>query len=461
MILKESLIEKIIDAGLSGGADFAEVYAENTYTSEYTLMDSKPIEGIVGRLYGVGIRLFFGDEIIYTYSNDTTEKSLLALAKAAAIALPNKEMTSAKKLMAAHYENIHKYNKMPWDISVDTRIGYLYRADKSARAVSSDISQVQVAMLEKNKQVQIANSESLLTSETRNYCNLRVTSIAERAGTKETGTTRAGALATSEFFDGVNFEDKGKYASTQALKLLDADYAPAGEMPVVIDKGFGGVIFHEACGHGLETTSIAKGASVFCDKLGEKLADECVTAIDDGTISNEYGSLNIDDEGMPTQKTTLIEKGVLKSYIVDKMGAQQTGFERTGSGRRQDYRYAPASRMRNTFIAAGTSSLEEMIGDIDNGLYAKQMGGGSVMPGTGAYNFSVTEAYLIKNGQIDKQVKGPSLIGTGIETLGRISKVGSDLELSYGTCGSVSGMIPTTVGQPAIQVSKITVGGRA
>jgi TldD protein len=231
-------------------------------------------------------------------------------------------------------------------------------------------------------------------------------------------------------------------------------------MPVLLDNGFGGVIFHEACGHGLETTAVAKGASVFCEKLGQKIAHECVTAIDDGTLEGDYGSLEIDDEGEPTKRTVLIEKGVLKSYIVDKIGARKTGYAITGSGRRQDYRYAPTSRMRNTFIAAGDSSFEEMIRDIDYGLYAKRLGGGSVSPGTGSYNFSVQEAYLVRNGRIEGQVKGASLIGTGIETLGRIVKVGKNLKLAAGTCGSASGMIPVTVGQPALLVSKLTVGGR-
>ena len=221
------------------------------------------------------------------------------------------------------------------------------------------------------------------------------------------------------------------------------------------------MIFHEACGHGLETTAVSKNASVFCGKIGERIAETCVTAVDDGTIANTWGSLNIDDEGMQTKNTTLIENGILKSYLVDQMGAKQTGFEVTGSGRRQNYKFAPASRMRNTFIAAGKDKLEDMIFDIDHGIYAKKMGGGSVAPGTGEYNFGVQEGYLIKNGRIEKPIKGATLIGKGIETLGRITRVADNLTLETGMCGSVSGSIPTTVGQPAITVSKILVGGRA
>jgi TldD protein len=221
------------------------------------------------------------------------------------------------------------------------------------------------------------------------------------------------------------------------------------------------VIFHEACGHGLETTSVAKGASVFCGLLGQRVAAECVTAIDDGTLPNKWGSLDFDDEGRPTQRTVLIEKGVLKSYIVDHMGERLTGYARTGSGRRQSYKFAPASRMRNTFIDQGQDRLEDLIGDVDLGLYAREMGGGSVNPSTGDFNFGVLEAHMIRGGRLAEPVKGAMLIGRGVETLGRITKVANNLELSPGTCGSISGQIPTTVGQPAILVSKMTVGGRA
>jgi TldD protein len=232
-------------------------------------------------------------------------------------------------------------------------------------------------------------------------------------------------------------------------------------MPVVIDKGFGGVIFHEACGHLLETTSVEKKASVFWDKMGEKIAHEALSAVDDGTIDGEWGSLSIDDEGMPTQKTTLIKNGQLTRFISDRMGEIKTGHKRTGSGRKQSYKFAPASRMRNTYIEAGNHSLEEILATIGNGLYAKSMGGGSVNPGTGEFNFSVREAYLVENGKITTPVKGATLIGSGADIMTKISMVGRDLELMAGMCGSVSGSIPTTVGQPPVKVDEILVGGRA
>ena len=270
-----------------------------------------------------------------------------------------------------------------------------------------------------------------------------------------------GSIGGWEFIESLNNDEITAELLKQGQTTLYAQPCPAGNMPVVIDNGFGGVIFHEACGHLLETTSVEKKASVFWDKLGEQIAHSALTAVDDGTIPGAWGSLSIDDEGMPTQKTTLIENGQLKRFISDRLGELKTGHERTGSARRQSYKFAPASRMRNTFIERGPYSLEEIIGSVPNGIYAKKMGGGSVDPATGQFNFSVQEAYLIQDGKISKPVKGATLIGTGPDIMTKISMVGKDLQLMAGMCGSVSGSIPTTVGQPPIKVDNILVGGEA
>lgn len=231
-------------------------------------------------------------------------------------------------------------------------------------------------------------------------------------------------------------------------------------MPVVMGNGFGGVIFHEACGHPLETESIRHEASPFCKKIGEQIAQPCLTAIDDGTMQGVWGSLEIDDEGTPTERTTLIENGVLKTYMSDRVGAEEVGIKRTGNARRESYQYAPVSRMRNTFIAPGKSTVEEMIASVDEGLYAAKMGGGSVNPATGEFNFAVEEGYVIRKGKLAEAVRGATLIGKGHEILPKISMVGSDLELAAGMCGASSGSVPVTVGQPTIKVDQILVGGR-
>lgn len=262
------------------------------------------------------------------------------------------------------------------------------------------------------------------------------------------------------FSEVVDVEALAEEAARSAVTMIHADLCPSGRMPVIIANGFGGVIFHEACGHGLEASSVAKGHSVFAGKLGQKIASDIVTAIDDGTIPNGWGSGNVDDEGTPTRRNVLIENGVLKGYLVDKLNGRRMGMEPTGSGRRQSYQYAPTSRMSNTYIANGSSTLEEMIANTEYGLYAKYMGGGSVDPATGEFNFAVREGYLIKNGKIDRPVRGGTLIGKGSEVLWKIDMVGNDLALGQGMCGAMSGLIPADVGQPCIRVSSLTVGGR-
>lgn len=263
-----------------------------------------------------------------------------------------------------------------------------------------------------------------------------------------------------EMFDKIDPAYHGKEAARIAHTMLHAKNCPAGNMTVAIDNGFGGVIFHEACGHALEATAVAKGNSVFANKLGEQIASTKVTAIDDGTIPNAWGSLNIDDEGNKTQKNVLIENGILKGYMIDKLNARRMKMEATGSSRRQSYKYQPTSRMTNTYIAAGTDNPDDIIKSIDDGLYAKKLGGGSVNPVTGEFNFAVQEGYLVKNGVIQEPVRGASLIGKGSEVLMDIDMVGNNLELAQGMCGSSSGSIPTNVGQPMIRVKKMTVGGR-
>uniref|UniRef100_UPI00356867D3 TldD/PmbA family protein n=1 Tax=Halobacteriovorax sp. TaxID=2020862 RepID=UPI00356867D3 len=340
-------------------------------------------------------------------------------------------------------------------------IQYLLKIDAAARKQSDKISQVTCGVLQRLQDIEIFNSEGLHVTDTRNYTRLMANAVATDGNEQSTGYDAPGALSGWELVDNINPVEMGELVSKQALVKLTADDCPAGKMPVVIDNGFGGVIFHEACGHLLETTSVQKKASVFWDKMEEDIAHSAVSAVDDGTMENLWGSINIDDEGMETKKTQLIKDGKLTSFLVDKVGSMKTGYDRTGSGRRQSYKYAPASRMRNTYIEAGDHSLDDILATIDNGIYCKKMGGGSVKPGTGEFNFSAQESYLIKNGKIDRPLKGATLIGTGPDVLKKISMVGNNLALAAGMCGSVSGSIPTSVGQAALKVDEILVGGKA
>ena len=273
-------------------------------------------------------------------------------------------------------------------------------------------------------------------------------------------TVDHGARMGLELFEKIDPRTVGEKAAKQAVTMAGAGYCPAGVMPVAIDNGFGGVIFHEACGHSLEASSVAYGQSQFAGKLGQKIANEKVTAIDDGTIPNAWGSINIDDEGTPAQKNVLIENGILKSYMIDKFNGRRMGMASTGNSRRQSYAYTPTSRMTNTYIAEGQDKNDDILASVECGLYAKEMGGGSVNPVTGEFNFSVNEGYIIRNGVVCEPVRGASLVGKGSDVIMNIDMVGQNLDMGQGMCGSSSGSVPTNVGQPMIRVSSITVGGR-
>ena len=456
-MIPETVLSNVIQAGLSEGASFCEVYAEESLSSLMELKSSQA-EYISGRDTGVGIRLFYGNEELYTHTNSLDEKSLLkALRSLTAIKPPVKKTLRNREPFATPF--IDEFPR-EFQINLETEKLFLQKLDKELRTGSPLISQCCLTLQRTWKRIQIANSEGILSLDVRPYFTFRAFSSAEEKGKKEFGFKSIGQTGDSFFLDEEFLKQAGHEASQTAIQNLKAEPAPAGKFPVIINKGFGGVIFHEACGHGMETTSVAEKISVFSDKLGKRVANPGVTAYDDGTIQGKYGFIDKDDEGHPAQKTCLIEKGILKNYMVDRLGAQKTSYKMTGSSRRQNYKFPPTSRMRNTYIAAGDSSLDEMISEIDYGLFAETIGGGSVAPGTGNYNFAVTSGRLIKNGRLDQPVKGASLVGNGLDTLSKITKVGRDLELAPGTCGSISGLIPVTVGQPPILVSELTVGGQ-
>jgi len=459
-VLAKDLIQDVLGKALSTGGDFAEVFCEDTVRNSISIIDGKVENAVSGRDFGVGIRIFKGFRSVYAYTNDISRSSLLNTAYDAACALGSLKEDRTVELCERIPTNIHPILFVPSSVSNLKKVKVMKAAYAAAKEYSSEISQVTVAYGDVDQKVLIANSEGLLTEDRRIRTRLAIQSIASSGSENQTGFEGPGMSMGFELFELIDPEHYGREASRTAVTMLHAQPCPAGKMVAVIDNGFGGVIFHEACGHALEATSVAKGNSVFAGKIGQKIASEKVTAIDDGTMPNEWGSLNIDDEGIPTQRKVLIEKGILKGYMIDKLNGRRMGMEPTGSSRRQSYKYAPTSRMTNTFIAPGTDENEAIIASVEYGLYAKKMGGGSVNPVTGEFNFAVAEGYLIRNGQIDVPVRGATLIGKGSEILMRIDMVGKDMRLGQGMCGSASGSVPTNVGQPMIRVSEITVGGR-
>ncbi len=459
-MLSREVAQRVLGRCLITGGDFAEIFEEDTINNTIGILNGKVENSVGGRSYGIGIRIFKGLKSVYAYTNNNSLSSLLNVAYKAALALGEAKEEKNIVLDCTTIKNSHPIIHTPSSIDINKKIGVMKIAYNAAKDYSSEISQVGVNYIDKEQNVLIANTEGLYVEDKRVRTRLAINSVASLNGENQTGFEGPGAHMGFELFNHINPEYYGKEASRIAYTMLHAKNCPAGKMTVAIDNGFGGVIFHEACGHSLEATAVAKGNSVFTGKLGEQIASTKVTAIDDGTIPNAWGSLNIDDEGNKTQKNVLIENGILKSYMIDRLNGRRMGMAPTGSGRRQSYKFAPTSRMTNTYIANGEDSPEEIIKSIKDGLYAKKMGGGSVNPVTGEFNFAVSEGYIVKNGEIQEPVRGASLIGKGSEILMNIDMVGNNMTQGQGMCGSSSGSIPTNVGQPMIRVSEITVGGR-
>ncbi|KIL08712.1 peptidase C69 [Clostridium botulinum] len=460
-MLEKSIVSQVLARCLITGGDFAEIFEDDSVNNSISLIDGKVEDAIGGRNYGIGIRIFKGLKSVYAYTNNNSLDSLLETAYRAALALGNANEEEKNIILnEKKIQTIHPIMFYPKDVNYNKKIDILKLAYNSAKNYNSEISQVITSYGDKEQNILIANSDGLYIEDKRIRTRLGINAIASKGSENQTGFEGPGRHMGIEMFESIDPEYHGMEAARIAHTMLHAKNCPAGNMAVAIDNGFGGVIFHEACGHALEASSVAKGNSVFANKLGEQIASTKVTAIDDGTIANAWGSLNIDDEGNKTQKNILIKNGILKGYMIDKLNGRRMNMKPTGSSRRQSYKYQPTSRMTNTYIANGMDNPEDIIKSISDGLYAKKLGGGSVNPVTGEFNFAVQEGYLVKNGVIKEPVRGASLIGKGSEVLMDIDMVGNNLELAQGMCGSSSGSIPTNVGQPMIRVKKMTVGGR-
>ncbi len=460
MIISKLLLEDVLAVAMSTGADFAEVYAERTRNNGIRFLNGKIDTASDGVTSGVGIRAFIGTRTVYATTTDISRSGLIRCARAVADALGEGTAQLQINLTERIFPNIHPVKILPGSTPMKMRTDILKEACFAASDRDDKVKQVMGNLASVDHTILIANSEGLYTSDRHVRTRIAVQAVASDGHENQSGSASPGRGMGLEMFDFIDPKSVGITAADQALVNLRADYCPAGQMTVAIENGFGGVIFHEACGHSLEATSVGTGTSQMAGKMGQKIANEKVTAIDDGTIPGAWGSVNIDDEGHPTQKNILIENGILKSYMIDRLGSRRMGMDMTGNGRRESFMYEPTSRMTNTYIANGPDKNEDIISSIEYGLYAKSMGGGSVNPLTGEFNFSVSEGYIVRNGVICEPVRGASLVGTGSQILMDIDMVGQNLETAQGMCGSSSGSVPTDVGQPLIRVSKITVGGR-
>ncbi|MBR3299008.1 MAG: TldD/PmbA family protein [Clostridia bacterium] len=459
-MINSSIISAVLYEALKTGGDFSELYLEDTEQNSLSMIDGKLQTANYQRKVGAGVRVLKGTRSAYACCNSLNEESLLSAARAAAAAFKG----------AREYEttgfSVDRIGvscaKIPFsEINNQKRIDMLKLSTDAAKAYSNEISQVVVNYMDCDRRTWIYNSEGLHAEDRRPRTRLALQAVATANGEAQVGSLRPGyGMGFEAYAEKVDLEYVGRHSAEIAVTMLHAPECPSGAVPVVIDGGFGGIILHEACVHSLESSSVGRGNSVFCDKLGQRIASDIVTAVDDGTLPGEWGSMNYDDEGSPAQRNVLIENGVLKSYLVDRLGSRLMDMPVTGSARRQDYTYAPVARMTNTFIAEGTDDEDEMIASVPEGLFAVRMGGGSVDTLTGSFNFAVNEGYWVRNGQIVCPVRGATLIGKGADVLMKIDRIGRKMWMETGICGSFSGSIPTNVGQPRIRVSEITVGGK-
>ncbi len=460
MLLSQNLVKEALWKASATGADYAEVFAEYTNSKTISMVSSKVDKIADGIISGVGIRIFKGTRCVSGSTSSLSREAVLNCAEKVANALSGTREMETLVLRERRFGDIHPIKIVPASVGNAVKIDLLREASDTAKNYHSDISQVTGTFLDVDHNIMIATTEGLLAEDRQIRTRMSISAVASKNGENQTGSCNPGGRMGLEFFETTSPKEIGEEAARQAMVMINAGYIPAGKMPVAIGNGFGGVIFHEACGHGLEASGVALGQSVFAGKLGQQIANSKVTALDDGTIPNAWGSINIDDEGTPSQKNVLIENGILKSYMIDKLNGRRMGMASTGNSRRQSYAFEPTSRMTNTFIAEGPDNNEDIIASIEYGLYAKSMGGGSVNPVTGDFNFAVNEGYIVRNGKICEAVRGASLIGKGSDILMDIDMVGKDLTRGQGMCGASSGSIPTDVGQPMIRVSSITVGGR-
>ncbi|MBE6554850.1 MAG: TldD/PmbA family protein [Ruminococcaceae bacterium] len=460
-MIAKALLEELLSIAVSTGGDFAEVFAERERSSRIHFVSGK-VESVRDLVIaGVGIRVFCGTKTYYASTSDTSREGLLACAASVAGAVGDASYRRAITLTPDAVARHTHVRRAPDSVPALEKTELLREACIAARQTDSRISQVDGSYMDVSRHFLVANTEGLCREDDKVRTRLAVSAIASDGVENQSGFYGPGGGVGIEFFERVSPREVGERAAKQALTNLGASYCPAGKMTVAIENGFGGVIFHEACGHSLEASSVGIGASQMAGKLGEMIANPKVTAIDDGTIAGGWGSYHMDDEGNPASRIVLIENGVLKNYMVDRLGSRRMSMPMTGSSRRENYRYEPTSRMTNTFIDNGPDRNEDIIASIEYGLYARAMGGGSVNPLTGEFNFSVKEGYLVRNGKICEAVRGASLIGTGADILKNIDMVGQNLATGQGVCGSSSGSVPTDVGQPLIRVNNITVGGRS
>ena len=460
--LSERLMERCLGEALSAGGDYADLYFESVMSTSLGIDEGLIKTASQGISVGCGIRVVSGERTGFAFTDDLSSERLLKAARTAALIAsgPAKEIVSGFR----HIEtsSLYPIAGLSADGEIEAKLALIRRADKAARDFDPRITQVRVGINDEVRRILVAASDGTFASDTQPMARLNIFVIAKDSQNTARGTSGGGGRVTLDFFEGAKSpEHFAREAARTALLQLGAAEAPAGEMEVVLGPGWPGVLLHEAVGHGLEADFNRKKTSAFSGLVGQKVASSKVTVVDNGTIANRRGSLNMDDEGVPTQETVLIENGILKTFLSDKMNARLMGGVSTGSGRRESYHHVPMPRMTNTYMLNGDDVPEDIIKSVKRGLYAVNFGGGQVDITNGKFVFSASEAYLIEDGKVTRPVKGATLIGNGPEALKYVSMVGNDLALDegIGTCGKAGQSVPVGVGMPTIKLDRMTVGG--
>lgn len=460
-MIEKALAQKVLHEALRTGADLAEIYVEDVVSLQLRLDDSRLEQAVRGADRGAGVRVFFGNLVTYAFTDQLDEASLMNAARAAASAGNQSSKTQVIDL-TERKSPLHYPVEKPFEsMSVAEKARLLGRMDEAARAVGPQIVQVTAGYLELRRHMWLFNSEGVQVEDDRHFTEMRGGVVARRNGTLQRINEGFGGRVGLELLERNDAIEKIGSMAERAIKMLDAKPCPAGDMTVVMCNGWGGVLFHEACGHQMEADFITKGSSAYTGKIGQQVANPIITAIDDGTIPGRRGSLRFDDDGTLAQRTVLIEKGILKEYMWDLVECRRVGrAQSTGNGRRESYRHMPMPRMTNTFIDQGEHDPQEIIESVEKGIYIAGMAGGQADISKGDYVFNATEAYLIEKGKLTTPLRGATVFGNGPKTLLEIDMVGNDLALDpgQGMCGKGQAA-RVSVGQPTIRIPRATVGG--
>lgn len=460
MNISDELLSEIIKKALSRGGDYADVFIEHTKPLSIKLRDDKIERLISGIDAGIGVRVIFKGKSAYVYSNDFSKDSLFNLAETASKAVKEEEVKDiAIDLRKVNPSVNFRIKYDPRDVEINKKILLVENANKAARGVSHKVQQVFITYNDSIQNIRIATSEGIITEDERIYTLAIIHVVAAEDDVLQTGYEPVGGLLGFELFEENPLEEIAIKAAQKAVKMLSARKAPGGRMPVVISADAGGTMIHEAIGHGLEADLVQQGLSVYANKIGQQIASPLITIIDDSTLPNKRGSFRFDDEGVVSQKTVLVEKGILKGYMYDRLTAMKEGISSTGNGRRGSYKHRPIPRMSNTLIAPGDGNPREIIKSVDKGFFVKKMGGGQVNTVTGEFVFEVSEGYMIEKGEIGEPLRGATLIGNGQEVLNSIDMVGNDIGFSIGTCGKDAQGVPISDGMPTVRIPEMVVGG--